>query len=370
MKILHITIGLASGGAERFVVDLANEQSKSNDVTLLTLKNDEGSDGFYFKEVASRVKYVDLGIKEKLGIKTLSLLYRKIRNINPDVAHFHLQAVLYAALPYILLNRRPLYVQTLHNDAKIAINSGGPVLAYLTKLIYKLSLVKLVTISKANRASFKTECGFDSASLIYNGRNKPLCHQPDTIKNELEKYKNNRETLIITHIGRCCQQKNQRLLITSFNQAVQEGANAILLIIGEGYDSEEGIILKKMAGDHIFFMGGQRYVADYLLNSDAFVLSSLFEGMPIALIEAFACGCIPLSTPVSGSIDLIQDGINGFISADFSENSFLVMLKRFFTNHKKIDKDTLKQYFEKELIIEHCTTKYMDMYKKYLRVFT
>ena len=40
MRILQINICLASGGAERFVVDLCNELSKNNDVTLLTLKDD------------------------------------------------------------------------------------------------------------------------------------------------------------------------------------------------------------------------------------------------------------------------------------------------------------------------------------------
>ena len=366
MKILHIIIALPSGGAERFVVDLANEQSKSYDVTLLTLKNDEGPNGFYLNEVGNRVKYINLGIKGKLGIKTIPKLYSNIRNIKPDVVHFHLQAVLILAFPYILLNNRTLYVQTLHNDAKRCINAHGVLLAYLEKLAYKLSLVKLVTISKENDASFKKECGFDSANLIYNGRNKPSCHQPDTVANEIKKYKINNETVIIAHIGRYHPQKNQRLLITSFNRVIKEGANSILLIIGDGYDSEEGLILKNMAGDNIFFMGRQRYVADYLLNSDAFVLSSLYEGMPIALIEAFACGCLPLSTPVSGCMDLIQDGINGFISTDFSEDSFIVMLNRFFKNHKKIDRNMLRQYYENELTIERCADKYINMYKKYL----
>lgn len=41
MKILEVTFSLSSGGAERFVVDLSNELSRTNDVTLLTLKDDQ-----------------------------------------------------------------------------------------------------------------------------------------------------------------------------------------------------------------------------------------------------------------------------------------------------------------------------------------
>ena len=58
----------------------------------------------------------------------------------------------------------------------------------------------------------------------------------------------------------------------------------------------------------IFFLGLKKNVGDYLNNSHAFILSSLNEAMPISLIEALACRCIPLSTPVSGSVDIIQNG--------------------------------------------------------------
>ena len=65
MKILQITIFLAPGGAERFVVDLSNELSKNNDVTLMTLKDDSVDSknrNFYKCDLSSRVKYLNLGL--------------------------------------------------------------------------------------------------------------------------------------------------------------------------------------------------------------------------------------------------------------------------------------------------------------------
>ena len=83
--------------------------------------------------------------------------------------------------------------------------------------------------------------------------------------------------------------------------------------------------------------------------------------MPITLIEALACGCIPLSTPVSGSVDIIQNGKNGFLSKDFSVDSYITMLKDFFKNHE------LEVYFENNLSMKKCAEKYYEFFKKCLK---
>lgn len=75
--------------------------------------------------------------------------------------------------------------------------------------------------------------------MIYNGRkhlSKSLSFE--AIKKEVESYKYNNSTLVITHIARCAVQKNQDLLIDAFNEIISQKHNVILLIIGSGFDSE------------------------------------------------------------------------------------------------------------------------------------
>lgn len=55
-----------------------------------------------------------------------------------------------------------------------------------------------------------------------------------------------------------------------------------------------------------------------MLNADIFCLSSNFEGMPITLLEASLAGLPAVSTPVCGAVDLIKDGVNGFLSKSHS----------------------------------------------------
>ena len=73
-------------------------------------------------------------------------------------------------LPTILLYRFPLYVQTIHCRAD---KEGGQVGMLIRRMIYKLPLIKQITISPDNNLSYRQIYHKDSDSLIYNGREKP-----------------------------------------------------------------------------------------------------------------------------------------------------------------------------------------------------
>ncbi|MCS2910191.1 glycosyltransferase family 4 protein [Bacteroides thetaiotaomicron] len=152
-------------------------------------------------------------------------------------------------------------------------------------------------------------------------------------------------------------------MIDAFNEIISQKHNVILLIIGSGFDSEKGNELKRRAHNGIYFLGEKHNVQDYLLCSDAFCLSSIYEGLPITLIEALACGCIPLSTPVSGVVDLVVNNENGFISANFTLDSYVEMLLRYLKNHESINKQRLLELFRAKLSMRACAESYYDFYK-------
>ncbi len=362
MKILEIITSLSSGGGERFVTDLSNELSKHSgcDIELLTIKDDTISEmAFYKEEVCENVKYGCLGVL-KYTLRTPFLVLKAIRKRKPDVVHIHLNGTFNMVIPALFLYRRPVYVQTLHGRADKQFASKPDY--WLKKLIYSLSLVKLITISSDNDKSFRTVYHASSDRMILNGRGKMKTLDLIKVKQEVDSYKLNEDTLVLIHVARLHSEKNQPLLIQGVNKIIEQGANVILLIIGTGYDTEKGKELQTMACSRVHFLGLKTNVGDYLKCADAFVLSSLNEAMPISLIEALACRCIPLSTPVSGSIDIIQNGKNGFISKDFSLDSFVEMLNDFITNHSQINRETLHNYFQDNLSIQTCANKYLSFF--------
>lgn len=365
MKILEIITSLSPGGGERFVVDLSNAlYNNRNQVILLTLKEDINSNNtFYKKDLLKEVKYESLK-ENKFSLKTFYKIYTKIKEIQPDVVHFHLGCTFNMILPTVLLYRSPLYVQTIHCRAD---KEGGKIGMFIRKIIYNLPLIKQITISKDNNASYQQIYHKDSDSLIYNGREKPKTINLEEVQKEVDSYKLNQDTIVVTHVARFHPLKNQKLLINSFNKLIQENNNIILLIIGDGYDFGEGKYLQEISNKQIYFLGLKQNIGDYLRVSDAFILSSLSEAMPISLIEALSCKCIPLSTPVSGCKDIIKNKINGFLSADFTEESFINMLNDFIKNYKNINREQLYELYTNMFSINTCAQAYQNQFEQWIK---
>jgi glycosyltransferase involved in cell wall biosynthesis len=363
MKILQITYSFLPGGAERFTLDLANELSKTNEVHFLTVLDDkiEGRD-FYKASLSQNIVYHCAGEKPGFSLKKVINLFKIVKNISPQIVHFNgAFLVIYFMFP-IFFFRRPKYIETLHSNAHIRYTLRN--LSCLSKFIYKNKVVKLITISAGNKKSFEDRFGIFNSTLINNGRSTPVAsiHIED-IKNEISSLKKSVNDKVFIHVGRCSDEKNQKMLITVFNKLAETGYSFILLIIGPNFDNSLGRNLQLMAdSSRIFFMGPKTNVIDYFMCSDAFCLTSLHEGMPITLIEAFACGCVPIITPVSGAIDIIKDGENGFLSPDFSEDSYLNKVNVFFKDNRKIQKSNLLRVYQENFSIEKCTEKYIRVY--------
>lgn len=368
MKILYIIPALSSGGAERFVTDLTNELSKYDDcqITIMTLKTESKENSFYKNELSEKVTYKNLGI-EKIKVKDLFKIYQAIKKEQPDIVHYHLANTVYILLLTILLYRKPKYVETIHSDIKaiVGITKRDK---WIKAFCYKYGLVNVCTITPSNGVAFKEYYHRDCTAMIVNARKATAPSKLfDDRKKEIEKYKKDDKTLIFTHIGRFTRAKNHKMLITAFNNFIRRGNDAILLIIGKGFDTPRGKIYQAHACENIHFLGERHDVQDYLMNSDGFCLSSIFEGMPITLIEAFACGCIPISTPVCGAIDFIENGKTGFLSKDYSKESYLEALEDFAHHYQLINKDDLTRLFHEYFSMEVCANKYHTLYNNLLK---
>ena len=367
MKILQIIFSLSSGGAERFVVDLSNELSKTNDVTLMTLKDDTvdaESRNFYKFDLSPRVHYLNLGLEDgALHPSYPWKIYKAIKAISPEIVHFHLIKMLqYCYLAVRMLGGRMTFVETIHNDLYSAgYTSRFRRLAYHTLL--KKGLLRYAALSDTNFRQVRKEYPKAKSACIYNGR-APMVPTAlyDKVKEEIDSYKGNADTKVILHVARCAPQKNQQLLIRSFNAIRNAGRNAVLLIIGANYDSVLGKELRKLACPGIHFLGTRKNIADYMLLSDIFALSSSFEGMPITLLEAMLSGSPMVSTPVTGAVDVV-DGKNGVLSKDFTQESYVAALNKVLNNYDFYKANAMKGKDNSPYTIKHCAEQYMEFYQ-------
>ncbi|TJZ59885.1 glycosyltransferase [Sphingobacterium olei] len=365
MKIVEIIHALNPGGAERLLVDLSNRfvQDEDTEVFVIALKNrDPRNENFYVGELSRKIHFIPMGFGDGVNLSYPLKIYKVLQKIKPDVVHIHC-VFKYLILP-IIMKRNCKYVITLHNKAE----EGFP--GFQKHVLYFLlrkKLINIVTISDTNQESLRNYLNQNNDVLIYNGRKQPekTASYPDIEKFFLQ-IRTTSKTIILLAIAKCSVQKNLGLLISSINALNNEkelNLDFKLLILGDGYhDSELGLELLTFASDSIIFLGPKNNVADYFYLCDAFCLSSLFEGMPITLIEALACECITISTPVSGIIDIIHDGKTGFISPDFSEENYKKTLLCFIEKRREVNKSELKEMFLKYYSIDKCAEAYYRLF--------
>ncbi len=129
-------------------------------------------------------------------------------------------------------------------------------------------------------------------------------------------------------VGRLDAQKNPMLLLGTFKKLVEQGFDDIeLLFVGEGQlrKEMEAFIEEAGIGDKVHLLGLKSIeeVAGLLHAADLFVLSSGYEGMPMAVIEALASG-VPVATTRVGEVALVvNDGACGRISKSHDEDDLV-----------------------------------------------
>ena len=119
----------------------------------------------------------------------------------------------------------------------------------------------------------------------------------------------------IVSVGRLMPQKNQEMLLIAFAKLHKAHPDYKLIIYGEGPYREnlEKRIQELQLSECVNLPGSSKKVFDDIACAQLFVLSSNYEGMPNALIEAMCLGLPCISTRVSGATDLIKDGYNGYL---------------------------------------------------------
>lgn len=356
MKILQVIYSLCSGGAERFVVDLSNRlaQGRDNEVVILVV-NDLQMEGcsHYLSDVKDNVRVISLGLRG-LGIRSVLGILKAIKRERPDVVHCHSNLIL-LYLP-ALFYKMPRYVHTLHNLANKCLvwKWCKPINRHLYS-----SKVQAVTISGECSQSYRSLYGLANDYMIINGREKiQLTANAGKVKKEVDSLTGGKRPVFI-NIARFDPQKNHKLLFDVFGRLFTEGSNAQLLVVGARH---EGNMVRYKDHPNIHIIGEKRNVADYLAQADYFILSSIYEGLPLTLLEAMSMGVIPVCTPAGGIKDVIRDGDNGFLAKGFDTESLYDAVEKSIKNKKCILTEHLIKEYATKYSITTCVERYLKAY--------
>ena len=367
MKILEVVFNLRPGGAERFAVDLSNELSKANEVTLMALKDDSVEperDLFYASELTDRVTYKSVGIGKGYSVHTVVKIHKAIKKEKADIVHLHGDKMPhYCILAIFLLHRKMKFYQTIHSD----IHNGYDSLFYrfLVKTVGYQQRMGFIALSETNYRDMIDVYPKIKGACIPNGR-APIVPTDrfDETREEMTSYKSAADSRIYLHVARCNLVKNQRLLVEAFGKLTEKGYHADLIIIGPGFENKLGESIRAKAGTHVHFIGTRKNVGDYMLHADAFCLSSDFEGLPITILEASLVGLPIVSTPVCGAVDIIENKVNGVLSEGHTVGQYLDALEYSYQHLCELRQNSLKMKDDSAYTIENCAKKYMDFFNR------
>jgi len=177
----------------------------------------------------------------------------------------------------------------------------------------------VIAVSDETAESFLREVGGvdDRVTIVYNAVDTdrfPAVRHATYIRRELGI---DRDAHVMTMVGTFKRQKSHEHLITAVGKVAPHFPELRILLVGDGELREDCERQVRNMGleNEILFLGTRRDVPELLAASDSFVLSSLWEGLPLALIEAMASELPVVATAVSGSRFAVVDGITGRLVA-------------------------------------------------------
>lgn len=361
MKVIHFHPSLASGGIESMICNLSNVMvDRGIDVSVGTIFKPKESDVF-LSRLDKRVKFISLGkTKEGFSLSELFKIYREIKLNKYNIVHLH-GFIYYYVIAILLLHRKVKFFYTVHSDASRESAPWDVRLMFLKRFFFKHSWVRPITISKASKKSFLEFYGFDSI-MVYNGVVKPNLQNTH---NSIDEFRLTEKTKVFFHPGRITLAKNQLMLCQVFSRLISEGHDIVLVIAGSNQDKSIYSQIEPYFCDRIKYLGERNDVISLLSKADAFCLSSIWEGLPITLLEALSVGCIPICTPVGGIVDVVDDGINGMLSLSCEEKDYYNIIKCYLTL-SDADLFQMKQNCYKSFQsynIETSVTEYLKCYK-------
>lgn len=312
MKIAFCIGSLNKGGAERVVSNLANYLIKNNDVSIITTIN---SDIFY--KIDSKVKLFKLDHNYKGKVNKFKKNRQRIFELKRIIKHQKFDVIIsflpepsYRVLFLKLFNKKIKVIVSVRNDPRVEYKS------IINNLIMRF------LYPKADGFVFQTE---DAKNYFSKKIQQKSVIIPNPINENFmcKPFDGEREKIIVT-VGRLEKQKNHKMLINAFSQVSNKIPEYKLIIYGSGSLKEElEQLIKKLKLNNKVILAGQiDDVKDKIYKASLFVLSSNYEGMPNALIEAMALGlpCISTDCPCGGPRYLINNMENGVLVELNNEN--------------------------------------------------
>jgi len=312
INILHVIGGLDVGGAEVLLRHICGHINKSRyKITVCSL----GNKGLIGREIEQLgIPVIGLGTSGRAyDLRVTRQLLGLIKAFHPDVIHCHMfkanfhgrVAGVGAGVPVIIATEQNRY----EGKRKVDIWADRLLAQVSSKIIACSESVKQFTAQQEGiplERFVVIHNGINTSDFFTNGKDG------DQARKELGFEKN---ALVIGTVGRLVEQKGHRYLVDAMRQILQAFPMTRALIVGEGdlrQKLEEQVASMGLSG-YVKFAGSRRDIPRLLSAMNVFAFPSLWEGLPIALMEAMAIGLPVVASDVDGIPEVVDNEITGML---------------------------------------------------------
>lgn len=354
MKTLQVIPYFGLGGAEIMCENLTEALIEaSNAVVVVSLYSTKTPITERLEKNGIKIIYLDkhagldFSIARKLG--------KVIKEEKPAVIHTHLASLKYA---YSAVKKLKIKIPIVHTVHSIAQKEAPLRDRIFNRFWYKSGKVVPVALSKEIQKTVLQVYGLaeQDVPIVFNGLNLAKCIKKQSYSAD--------EKIKILHIGRFTAEKNHTCIIEAMKLLSDSGVNASLKLIGEGPLKCE---MQQKVSEYgletcIEFMGSQSNVYPFLSDADIFILPSIYEGIPLSLVEAIGTGLPIVASDVGGIPDMIENEVNGLIITPNAE-SLANAIKRLAENEE------LREQLGKNALSQSERFSAKNMAKKYLEIY-
>jgi glycosyltransferase involved in cell wall biosynthesis len=186
----------------------------------------------------------------------------------------------------------------------------------------------VICVSISNQADGINGWHMQRSLVIYNGINTAKFNSGNVYKDIRKEFGIPENKTMLTYIVRITAQKDPLTLIRAMKIVLHETKDVVLLMVGEGDLKEDAVNMVNQSNlkGNIIFENFRQDIPDILNAADIYCLPSLWEGLPIGVLEAMSMGKVVIATPVDGTKEIISHNYNGLLVPVKDENKLAMTI--------------------------------------------
>lgn len=357
-RILYFSRTMELGGAEKIVMQLCETMQPNCERMVVC-----SCGGSYMEQLESmgipHYTVDDIAGKNPLAMfRIFAALKRVVKEEKIDIIHTHHRMAAFYARLLTLFHPGIQLIYTAHNVFEDKV--------HLTRFaLRKTGIIAVSNTVKKNLCNFYRIPEKD-VTVIYNSveiHTEPICPVLD-----IERYRR-KGYFLVGNVSRLSRQKGIPFFLEAVPKILAQNGKVMFYLIGDGEDRSflEGQIREKHLEGRVILLGYRRDAVNVMKQLDLVVLSSLWEGLPLTIIEAFSAGKTVVATDVGGTPEIVQNGINGLLVPPRSASELASAVLYLITHPE--EKLRMEQnavtYYENKLSYPVFQSAYLSYYRRF-----